>query len=145
MRSIRNIAVGLLVRNGHVLVEEGFDHVRNLNFYRAIGGGIEFGETAEAALRREFREELGCELESATLLGVIENLFEFEGAAGHEVAHIFSVTSSVLSAMALDDETMVLDTGSSVRWVPIGALTPGRPPLFPEGATDHLARSATSS
>ena len=65
MPRIRNIAVGLPCKDGHVLALEGYDSVRDLRFYRAIGGGIEFGETAELALRREFREELACELGAA--------------------------------------------------------------------------------
>jgi len=73
MPSIRNISVGLPIRDGRVLVLDGVDSVTGRVFHRAIGGGIEFGETAEAALRREFVEELGVSLGAVTLLGVAEN------------------------------------------------------------------------
>ncbi|WP_415096102.1 NUDIX domain-containing protein [Micropruina sp.] len=63
---IRNIAVGLVVRDGRVLAEEHAVVPGHHRFARAIGGGIEFGERAEQALRREFREELGVELTSRT-------------------------------------------------------------------------------
>lgn len=142
MPSIRNIAVGLPVKDGCVLVLEGFDRVRELTFYRAIGGGIEFGETAAMALQREFREELDCDVDSVRLLGVVENIFEFEGTPGHEIAHVFEVTAASLSALPLDGELVVLDEGSPVRWVPIDALGPNSPPLFPEGAADYLLGSA---
>lgn len=56
--TIRNIAVGLPVKDGHVLLSEGFDRVRGLAIHRAVGGGIEFGERAEAALRRDFAGSL---------------------------------------------------------------------------------------
>ena len=115
--TIRNIAVGLPRKGEHVLALEGYDKVRGLNFYRAIGGGIEFGETAEAALRREFREELDCELDRVELLGVIENIFEYEGLPGHEIAHVFSVHSFRLSIVPLDAELHILDEGSLVRWI----------------------------
>lgn len=55
---------------------EGTDSVTGETFHRLIGGGIEFGETAEAALRREFAEELGVTLGSVELLEVVENIFE---------------------------------------------------------------------
>jgi 8-oxo-dGTP pyrophosphatase MutT (NUDIX family) len=136
--SIRNIAVGLPRKGEYVLALEGADSVRGLEFYRAVGGGIEFGETAEAALRREFREELGCELDEVELLGVIENIFEYEGLPGHEIAHVFAVRSSGLSAVPLDAELHILDEGSPVRWIAISDLHDGARPLFPDGAADYL-------
>lgn len=139
MPRIRNIAVGLPHKDGHVLALEGYDPVRDLRFYRAIGGGIEFGETAEIALRREFREELACELGAVTLLAVIENIFEHEGRPGHEIAHVFAVESAELDAVPLDAELTILDEGSPVRWVRITDLQSGVMPLFPDGALDALA------
>ena len=137
--TIRNIAVGLPRKGEHVLAIEGSDMVRGLDFYRAVGGGIEFGETAEAALRREFHEELDCELDEVELLGVIENIFEYEGLPGHEIAHVFAVRSSGLSAVPLDAELHILDEGSPVRWIAISELRDGSRPLFPYGAADYLA------
>ncbi len=83
MASIRNIAVGLSVRSGRVLVLDGFDRVKGEAFHRAIGGGIEFGETAEAALRREFLEELGVALGTVRLLEVVENAGDRRDPPGH--------------------------------------------------------------
>lgn len=134
VRAIRNIAVGLPVKDGHVLLSEMFDRVRDLRFHRAICGGIEFGEPAVEALRREFREELGVALDRVELLGVIENIFEFQGHPGHEVAHIFAVGSAELDDVALDAELIVMDEGSTVRWVPLDTKVP----VFPEGALKLL-------
>ncbi|MGP9504140.1 NUDIX hydrolase [Specibacter sp. AOP5-B1-6] len=131
MTSIRNLSVGLPIRNGHLLAEEGYDTVKGTRYLRAIGGGIEFGEAAEVALRREFREELGVELGGVQLLGVVENIFEYEGAPGHQIAHIFGVESPDLDSIALDTQLYVLDEGSSVSWFSIARL---KRPLYPEGA-----------
>ena len=138
MSRIRNIAVGLPVRDGHVLALLGSDHVRGIEFHRAIGGGIEFGETAEAAVRREFLEELGVRLEAGELLRVTEAIFVNEGLPGHEIAHIFAVSSTELDAIALDAERTVLDEGSPVAWVPIDSLVGGPRPIYPEGSLDLL-------
>ena len=135
MPSIRNISVGLPVRSGHVLVLEGRDSAKNKAFYRAIGGGIEFGETAEVALRREFVEELDVTLGAVSLLGVIENIFEYEGEPGHEIAHVFAVASDDLDQLSLDALLHVLDEGSPVRWVPISQ---DDRPFYPEGVASLL-------
>lgn len=138
MPAIRNIAVGLPVKDGHVLALEGHDSSRGLDFLRAIGGGIEFGETADRALRREFMEELGVELDHAELLGVWESIFTYEGVPGHEIAHIFAVSSPELDAVPLDASLRILDEGSLVRWVPIDDIRSGIRVLYPSGAPDAL-------
>nr|WP_277351979.1 NUDIX domain-containing protein [Rhodococcus sp. HNM0563] len=122
-------------RSGHVLVLEGMDRVTGEAFHRAIGGGIEFGETAEAALRREFTEELGVTLGAVELLAVVENIFEYEGKPGHEIAHVFAVESAEIDAIPLDARLRVLDEGSPIRWVPISE--PHRP-FYPTGVAEIL-------
>lgn len=119
-----------------MLVSESYDRVRSLRFHRAVGGGIEFGELAVEALRREFREELDVAIDDARLVGVIENRFEYEGQPGHEIAHVFAVRSAELDAVPLEAELVVLDEGSPVRWVPVDTDTP----VFPTGVLDLLRR-----
>ncbi|WP_040166553.1 NUDIX domain-containing protein [Microbacterium gorillae] len=140
MSHIRPIAVGLPVREDRVLALEGYDRVRDLRFLRAIGGGIEFGETADEAVRREFTEELGVELTGTTQLSVAENIFTYEGVDGHEIAFIFTVDSSEIDAIPLDAELEVLDEGSPIRWFPIAEIRSGALPLFPTGAAEVLER-----
>lgn len=138
MPAIRNISVGLPVKDGHVLALSGRDELKGLDFLRAIGGGIEFGERAEDALHREFMEELGVRLERATRIGVYDNIFTYEGEAAHEIAHVYAVTSAELDTVPLDAELHVLDEGSPVRWVPIDEIRQGVRPLFPAGAPEAL-------
>nr|WP_201469159.1 NUDIX domain-containing protein [Microbacterium hydrocarbonoxydans] len=138
MPAIRTIAVGLPVRDGHLLALEGHDSSRHLDFLRAIGGGVEFGETAAEALGREFMEELGVALEGSEPLGVFENIFTHEGVPCHEIAFVFAVTSAELDAVPLDAELHILDEGSPVRWVPVDDIRTGTRVLFPEGAPEAL-------
>jgi 8-oxo-dGTP pyrophosphatase MutT (NUDIX family) len=53
---------------------------------------VEVGETSPDSLQRELIEELGCEGEIGQLLWVIENFFEFEGRAFHEVGLHFAAS-----------------------------------------------------
>ena len=53
--------------------------MKNQEFFRLPGGGIEFGETAEQTLQREFAEEFGVEIKVGRRLGVAENIFVTEG------------------------------------------------------------------
>lgn len=134
MGTIRNIALGAPVRDGHVLVSDGSDRTTGEHFHRLLGGGIEFGEHSEQALRREFREELDVALDAVTLLGVVEDVFTFEGEPGHQVAHVYAVRSAALDAVPLDAELVVLDEGSAVRWVPLDTALP----IYPTGVRELL-------
>jgi 8-oxo-dGTP diphosphatase len=46
-------------------------HVSNKGYYKLPGGGIEDGEDKIEALRRECREEVGCEISDITEIGFI--------------------------------------------------------------------------
>lgn len=116
----------------------GHDASRGLDFYRAIGGGVEFGERAEDALHREFREELDVSLDEARLLAVVENIFVYEGEHGHEYAHVFAVESAEIDAIPLTAQLQILDEGSMVEWVPIADLRNGIRPLFPDSIAVFL-------
>jgi len=135
---VRPIAIAVLRRGASILVSEGRDRTKRETFYRPLGGGIEFGETAEEALRRELREELGVELASVRLLGVLENLFRFEGSPGHEIVFVFDAVVADPGFYSSDPPLLVLDEGSRVSWEPVRRFTNGSARLYPQGMEPFL-------
>ena len=133
---IRNIAVGIIVRDGRALVEIYPATDRHGTFARAIGGGIEFGESAVQAVQREFEEELGVTLSRAEPLAITENIFTIGGRPGHEIVHVFAVASPQLDDLAIDGELAVLDNHTRVRWVALDSLRANDPPFYPDGVVD---------
>jgi histidine triad (HIT) family protein len=137
---IRPLALGVPVRGERILVMEGHDTRKDERFYRPIGGGIEFGETSEEALRREFREELGVEPLSATYLGALENIFSFEGGPGHEVLLVHRVELPVDERLSADTFEAVESDGVpfTARWLPLADARSGAVRLYPEGLLELL-------
>lgn len=62
-KEIRPIVLGIARRGNKILVSEGYDKSKNQTFYRCLGGGIEFLETSQEALKREFKEEIDIDIE----------------------------------------------------------------------------------
>ena len=84
--------VGLAWRGKELLLAEVEDSAGRFKGLRPLGGHIEFGETREDALRREFAEELGCAIELAGPWHAFENIYEHEGATGHEFIFAANMT-----------------------------------------------------
>lgn len=120
-----------------ILAAPGYDDVKNQRFFRPLGGGVEFGESAEEALRREMREELGLEIEQVVRLGVIENRFEFRGEPGHEVVFVFD--ASFVDRTVYSGKTVpIREPGwdGPAEWLVLSE--PRAEPLYPSGLEDLL-------
>lgn len=84
-----NLRAAAVVRHGDFVLL----HRRETDaFWTLPGGRVEVGETAEAAVRREVREELGVDAQACTLTAVVENFFSHGGWAQHGVEMHFDVT-----------------------------------------------------
>lgn len=133
---IRPIAVCFVRDGDRLLVEHGYDSVGRRNFYRVVGGGIEFGERAADAVCREWMEELGADLIDVRLLGVTENLFTNEGKPGHEIVFVF--TGRLRDAGRFVGATLEIEESDGQRhaaeWIPVAQLAGGAIPLYPDGA-----------
>lgn len=85
----RPLVICVFKHNDKILVCEGKDFVKNEIFYRPAGGMIEFQEKAEDALKREIREETNEEIKNIKYLGLLENIFTYEGKPGHEIILVY--------------------------------------------------------
>jgi ADP-ribose pyrophosphatase YjhB (NUDIX family) len=137
--TIRPIAICIIRRGDEILVFEARDETEDLTFFRPLGGGIEFGERSDDAVRRELREEIGAELDELRLLTIFENLFEFEGKASHEIVFVYE--GSLADPSLYDRETFVVteETGTLPGyWRRLADFDMASSPLFPEGLLEFL-------
>lgn len=134
-------AVAVCRHAGRVLVERGRDRVAGTDFYRAIGGSVEFGERAADAVAREWREEYGLELRDPRLLGVLESVFTYEGRPGHEVVFVFGARVAQAEVYERDAFDGVDPEGKrhQAAWVPLAELMKGAAALYPAGMLALLA------
>lgn len=131
--SIEAKAIGLAKHEGRLLVGEVLNDDGSLKGWRPLGGGIEFGETAEDALKREFLEEMGSNIQIIGAPIVCENIFEHHGAKGHEIIFVFPISFEDLKIYTKDRFQIFEHTGSIhwAEWVAIKRFQEGEFILFP--------------
>ena len=134
-RQIRFKAMGVFIHEGKILASKGHDsHGDPFNFYRLVGGTIEFGETAEQAIHREILEELGTEIENVKLLDVVENIFQYEGRDGHQVIFLFS--GDFVNKDLYQQETIKIHEvdydAPDAYWISCQDVIDGKVILYPE-------------
>ncbi len=92
MSHIRAKAICLFRHQEQVLLAQAFDPTKNEHYLMPIGGGIDFGERAADAIRREVQEEIQQDISQLQYLDVFENIFTFDGRVGHEIVFVYAAT-----------------------------------------------------
>ena len=136
----RVVALGLLLHHDHVLLTDAYDATSGEHFSRPIGGSVEVGERAAEAVVREYLEEFGLRVEVIAPLGVVENLFDYEGQPGHEI--VFEFVLHFAAGATVEDFqplTSIEDGRHVARWVPLAEALGGLSSLKPEGLEARLA------
>ena len=136
-KEIRPIALGLAIKNNKLLVSEGFDKVKNETFYRCLGGGIEFLEKSEEALKREFLEEINVDIAVKDFLGISENIFTYQGKKAHELILFYSIE---ISDENYQEEYKVIDDHSETiaEWIDIDEFKNKNKILYPEEVFKYI-------
>lgn len=121
-----------------IFVHEIQDKVTQEIFYRAPGGGIEFGETSLEAINREVTEEFNTRVRNIKFLGAVENIFEHELRKGHEI--IFFYSGEFTDQKMFDEKVYkVLDSETSYAvWKPIEDFISGKEIFYPKEAIEYL-------
>lgn len=140
MSHIRPIAICVFRNNSRILVFEGYDAIKNETYYRPLGGGIEFGESGEIAVRREIIEELHSEIRELKHLGYLENIFTHNGNTGHEIVMIYD---GALTKAELYDQAeieVIEANGERIRvvWKSLHEFEEGKSILYPDGLLEML-------
>ncbi|CUX05695.1 putative MutT/nudix family protein [Agrobacterium fabacearum S56] len=138
---IRIKALGLHWRGPRLLAFEVYDHEGRLKGVRPLGGSVEFGESAEDAVIREFKEEIDVEVSILAGPMVLENVFFHDGQRRHEIVFIFDVAFPPGAFEAQERIRFQEGDGTSM----VAALydlreldMDGSPELYPKGLKTRL-------
>lgn len=137
---IRVLALGIILDGDRIFISQGYDPVKQQTFYRAMGGGVDFGETSFEALQREFQEEIQADLTNIRYLGCLENLFTFNGKQGHEILQVYQC--DFVDSKFYQLESLVFAEGKRQKtalWIDVARFKSGELLLVPEQFLEFLA------
>lgn len=141
-RKVRVIALALIRDDERVFLSLGHDPESKQHFWRPLGGGVNFGERSEEALRREFLEEIDQSIEILSPAVLFQNVFTYNGAAGHEII-LMHEARFVDEAMLTREPCSIAESGPEgsthlVQWVPLEQLRNDPDPLYPDGLLEYI-------
>lgn len=114
---------GILIHNNKILLQRPKN-----DDYAIIGGHVELFETAEDALKREFKEELHTDIEVDNLLAIGEIFFQWDKSPCHQIALYYKVHPTVKNTLPSNDVFQGYDDLDHKRidldfcWVPLNEL-----------------------
>lgn len=123
--NIQNIVRGICVKDGALLLA----YHKKDNYYFLPGGHVEFGEALNAALEREFMEELNSPIKCHGLITVFEHSWDNKGKLQHEINYYFAVELSnpndALQSQVeyLSFEWISIDKLSEINFLPSAILS----------------------
>lgn len=103
---------GILIRDGKVLLQ----HPRECKEYAFPGGHVNFSETSEDALIREFSEEIAADIIPERLLWIGENFFSCRNKKWHQICLYYFVTLSDETQTHLSGNFYVQDELAGEKW-----------------------------
>lgn len=118
-----------------IFVDEIVDPSTGRVAHRPAGGGIEFGELAADTVTRELREEYGLAVTVVRRLGVLENLFTYDGLPGHEIVLVLEAELCRATDYRPESRPCVDRPGVVGTW---RSLLETAIPLYPAGLTDLI-------
>lgn len=139
-KRIRPIALGLIEHEGHIFVSRGVDPKTHEPFYRFLGGGIDFGETSQAALAREFLEEVQAELTAIEYVTCLDNIFVYNGKPKHELIQLFRAQFADPKFCQVQETFRFVegDRIDQALWIETSRVLSGEYRLVPESCYQYL-------
>lgn len=134
-RDYIGIGVGALIFNdeGLVFLAKRGEGARNEKFtWEFPGGEVQFGETLQAAIKREIREEYGMEIIITKLLGVFDHILERENQHWISITYLAGHTSGLPTILEPDK-------CEAIGWFPIHQLPAPLSCISTENLSVYLA------
>lgn len=124
---------GVCIKENKILLSK----LRTDKYWTFVGGKVQFNESTDSAVLREFKEEVGVELQIEKLLALIENFFDMQGKLWHQYIFFYQLKDDDDMLKYFEGEQEVLDNKNAIyRWFDLDELADL--PIRPECSIEIL-------
>jgi ADP-ribose pyrophosphatase YjhB (NUDIX family) len=107
---------GFLIRSGKILLQ------MHNGEYAVPGGQVEWGETHAEALKREYLEEIGADVNVEKLIRVEENFYSHNGVKWQQICCGYLISLNGEINIPLDGSWLGKEGHITFHWIPIERL-----------------------
>ena len=131
---------GILVYEDKVLLQKP----NNSEGYAFLGGQVAFGETNAQTLEREFKEEIGADIEVGELKWIWENIYQWNGKLCQQICLFFAVNVKNMAqiphtgSFAGKEHDGADDNAVRFYWIPLDEVKNIN--VYPANASELLSR-----
>ncbi len=116
-------STGILILNNKILLETS----DGVNFWSPPGGNVQFGESSQEAVIREFKEELNADIKISRLLWISEGFYEYANTDNHTIIMYYLIHLLNKNKLLDNDIFQRKDMGDHgtlmiFQWFPINHL-----------------------
>ena len=136
-------ALGIVIFENKILLEEFTGkHSKGTGiYYRPLGGTIEYGEKSNETIIREYKEEIGVDVEIVSYMSCLENIFTIGVTIGHEIIQVYLVKFKETTLYKHESFKIVEDSKFAyAKWIPIKDIIESKKTLYPNGLIELLQK-----
>ena len=124
---------GICIKDNKIFLSK----LKNDDYWTFVGGKVEFGESTDFAILREYKEEVGVDLQVDKLLALIENFFELRGDSWHQYIFFYQLRDDNNALEFFEGEREVEDNKNAIyRWFDLDEIT--NVPIKPDCSREIL-------
>lgn len=111
--------VGICVKENRIFLSKLKDDA----YWTFVGGKVAFGEATDAAILREYKEEVGVDLQIDKLIALIENFFDMQGDSWHQYIFFYQLRDDNDVLDFFEGERQIADNKDGIyRWFDLSEL-----------------------
>lgn len=112
--------VGICVKENKIFLSK----MKDDKYWTFVGGKVAFGEATDAAVLREYKEEVGVNLQIDKLIALIENFFDLQGYSWHQYIFFYQLRDDNNVLEFFDGERQIADDGNAIyKWFDLSELS----------------------